>query len=131
MGLDFLTGKMRTVTARSSPERRRVPVKVAGSPFPPVLSLTSHAGPGGDGVTWPQRVPTQVAVGTPATCAVSWGVPAAAGGLVARLRLLEQKGPAVPVPPAPGPSSAQFTGLATEQLFSLGRREEDRDSAQP
>lgn len=82
-------------------------------------------------MTWPQRVPTQVAVGTPATCAVSWGVPAAAGGLVARLRLLEQKGPAVPVPPAPGPSSAQFTGLATEQLFSLGRREEDRESAQP
>lgn len=41
------------------------------------------------------------------------------------------KRPSCPPHPTPGPSSAQFTGLATEQLFSLGRREEDRDSAQP
>lgn len=96
-------------------------MKVRGSPIPPALSLTSCASPGGDGVKWPQRVPTQVAMGTPATCAASWGAPQL-------LSLLEQKGPAVPVPL--GPSSAQFTGLGTEQLFSLGRREEDGDSGQ-
>lgn len=37
--------------------------------------------------------------------------------------LLEQEGPAVSV--SPGPKSAWFTELQTEQLLSLGRQEEE------
>lgn len=135
MGLDSLASKMRTMTVRSSADGRCVPVRVPGSLSLPAPSLTSHTSPGGDGVKWQQPAagPHRGCYGNPSHMC-SLGVGGAGGGCLQllggwrqRLCLLEQKGPAVPVPP--GPSSAQFTGLGTEQLFSLGRWE-DQDSVQ-